>query len=151
MTIIFTQITWNRSLCNCGHHVPLVLSFVYPKQPILVLTQEWFKELSFSRLDRLHIYPLYGTFTSPSIDTAAYKGPTDNSVSCERCRECEVNELAQNGKVRYLSESILCLIRKLSWTLRPVRQANCNNCLDDTAEWPLVWRSRSRGNGSNSL
>ena len=38
----------------------LVLSYVYSKQPILGLTQEWFRELSFSRLecgvhDKLHI------------------------------------------------------------------------------------------------
>ena len=37
-----------------------VLSYVYSKQPILGLTQEWFRELSFSRLecgvhDKLHI------------------------------------------------------------------------------------------------
>ena len=40
---------------------------VYSKQPIFGLTQEWFRELSFSRLecgvhDRLHIYPLCGIF-----------------------------------------------------------------------------------------
>ena len=29
----------------------LVLSYVYSKQPILGLTQEWFRELSFSRLE----------------------------------------------------------------------------------------------------
>ena len=38
----------------------LVLSYVYSKQPIFGLTQEWFRELSFSRLecgvhDMLHI------------------------------------------------------------------------------------------------
>ena len=37
----------------------LVLSYVYSKQPILGLTQEWFRELSFSRLEcgvhKLHI------------------------------------------------------------------------------------------------
>ena len=38
----------------------LVLSYVYSKQPIFGLTQEWLRELSFSRLecgvhDRLHI------------------------------------------------------------------------------------------------
>ncbi len=38
----------------------LVLSYVYSKQPIFGLTQEWFRELSFSRLecgvhDKLHI------------------------------------------------------------------------------------------------
>ena len=32
--------------------------------------------------------------------------------------------IVQNGKIRYLSESILCLIRKLSWTSLPLRQAN---------------------------
>ena len=37
-----------------------LLSYVYPKQPIFGLTQEWFRELSFSRLecgvhDKLHI------------------------------------------------------------------------------------------------
>ena len=39
--------------------------YVYSKQPIFGLTQEWLRELSFSRLecgvhDRLHIYPLCG-------------------------------------------------------------------------------------------
>ena len=29
----------------------LVLSYVYSKQPILGLTQEWFRELFFSRLE----------------------------------------------------------------------------------------------------
>ena len=37
----------------------LVLSYVYSKQPILGLTQEWFRELSFSMLEcgvhKLHI------------------------------------------------------------------------------------------------
>ena len=37
----------------------LELSYVYSKQPILGLTQEWFRELSFSRLEcgvhKLHI------------------------------------------------------------------------------------------------
>ena len=37
----------------------LVLSYVHSKQPILGLTQEWFRELSFSRLEcgvhKLHI------------------------------------------------------------------------------------------------
>ena len=47
-----------------------VLSYVYSKQPIFGLTQEWFRELSFSRLecgvhDRLHIYPLCGIFYFP--------------------------------------------------------------------------------------
>ena len=47
-----------------------VLSYVYSKQPIFRLTQEWFRELSFSRLecgvhDRLHIYPLCGIFYFP--------------------------------------------------------------------------------------
>ena len=50
-----------------------VLSYSY-KQPIFGLTQEWFRELSFSRLecgvhDRLHIYPLCGIFYFPAIDT----------------------------------------------------------------------------------
>ena len=40
--------------------ISLSLSYVYPKQPIFWLTQEWFRELSFSRLecgvhDKLHI------------------------------------------------------------------------------------------------
>ena len=48
----------------------LVLSYVYSKQPIVGLTQEWLRELSFSRLkcgvrDRLHIYPLCGIFYFP--------------------------------------------------------------------------------------
>ena len=44
---------------------------IYSKQPIFGLTQpEWFRELSFSRLecgvhDRLHIYPLCGIFYFP--------------------------------------------------------------------------------------
>ena len=47
-----------------------VLSCVYSKQPIFGLTQEWLRELSFSRLeygvhDRLHIYPLCGIFYFP--------------------------------------------------------------------------------------
>ena len=47
-----------------------VLSYVYSKEPILGLTQEWFREFSFSRLecgvhDRLHIYPLCGIFHFP--------------------------------------------------------------------------------------
>ena len=49
----------------------LVLSYVYSKQPMFGLTQEWFRELSFSRLecgvhDRLNIiYPLCGIFHLP--------------------------------------------------------------------------------------
>ena len=48
----------------------LVLSYVYSKQPIFGLTQEWFRELSFSRLecgvhDKVHIYPLCGIFYFP--------------------------------------------------------------------------------------
>ena len=50
----------------------VVLSYVYSKQPILGLTQEWFRELSFSRLergvhDKLHT-PCVRSFTSPGID-----------------------------------------------------------------------------------
>ena len=65
----------------------LVLSYfyiVYYKQPIFGLTQEWFRELSFSGLecgvhDRLHSYPLCGIFR---IDTAF-------SVSSERHRDSQ--------------------------------------------------------------
>ena len=28
-------------------------------------------------------------------------------------------------------QSLLCLICKLSWTSRPIRQANCSKCPDD--------------------
>ena len=48
-------------VCECVHlNVSYVLSYVYSKQPIFGLTQEWFRELSFSRLecgvhDKLHI------------------------------------------------------------------------------------------------
>ena len=50
--------------------VNAVLSYVYSKQPIFGLTQEWLRELSFSRLecgvhDRLHSYPLCGIFYFP--------------------------------------------------------------------------------------
>ena len=43
---------------------------IYSKQPIFGLTQEWFRELSISRLecgvqDRLHIHPLCGIFHVP--------------------------------------------------------------------------------------
>ena len=43
---------------------------VYSKQPIFGLTQEWLRELSFSRLDcgvhdRLHIYPMCEIFYFP--------------------------------------------------------------------------------------
>ena len=46
--------------CSILNLVFLVLSYVYSKQPIFWLTQEWFRELSFSRLecgvhDKLHI------------------------------------------------------------------------------------------------
>ena len=57
-----------------GQSVPCGMSLssqlVYSKQPIFGLTQEWFRELSFSRLecgvdDKLHIYPLCGIFYFP--------------------------------------------------------------------------------------
>ena len=50
-------------VCSCAFSM-LVLSYVYSKLPIFGLTQELFRELSFSRLecggvhDRLHICPL---------------------------------------------------------------------------------------------
>ena len=56
-------------------HFSSVLSYVYSKQPILGLTQEWFRELSFSRLEcgvhKLHISRAdwWDLFTSPGIDT----------------------------------------------------------------------------------
>ena len=51
-----------------------VLSYMYSKQPTMGLTQEWFRKLSFPKLecgvhDRLHFYPLFGSVTSPGIDT----------------------------------------------------------------------------------
>ena len=36
--------------------------------------------------------------------------------------------------------NVLCLIRKLSWTSRPLRQAISSNCPDDKAKWP--WGQR---------
>ena len=51
--------------------VSLFLSYtVYSKEPILGLTQEWFRELSFPRLecrvhDKFHIYPLCSVFYFP--------------------------------------------------------------------------------------
>ena len=50
-----------RFLVICNQQILfLVLSYVYYKQPIFGLTQEWLRELSFSRLecgvhDKLHI------------------------------------------------------------------------------------------------
>ena len=50
-----------RALCHPQAILsPSLVSYVYSKQPILGLTQEWFRELSFSRLecgvhDKLHI------------------------------------------------------------------------------------------------
>ena len=66
-------------------HTSQIVVRLYSKQPILGLTQEWFRELSFCRLesgvhDRLHIDPLCGIFTSPGIDTRE-KGPTDFSLT----------------------------------------------------------------------
>ena len=57
--------------CTAGLvHWLLVLSYVYSKQPIFGLTQEWLRELSFYRLecgvhDRLYIYHLCGIFYFP--------------------------------------------------------------------------------------
>ena len=59
----------------------LVLSYVYSKQPMFGLTQEWFRQLSFSSVecevhDKLHITSAvwWGIFTFPGIDTI-WKGP----------------------------------------------------------------------------
>ncbi len=65
----------------------------YSKQSIFGLTQERFRELSFSRLqceipDRLHIYPQCG-ITSPGIDTRQ-KGPTAFCISSERHRNTKL-------------------------------------------------------------
>ena len=69
---------WNKWSADCVHSssVNMFLSskLVYSKQPIFGLTQEWLRELTFSRLecgvhDRLHIYPCVGYFSSPGIDT----------------------------------------------------------------------------------
>ena len=56
-----------------------VLSYMYSKQPIFGQTQEWLRELSFSRLecgvhDRLHIHPLCGIFYFP-WDRHQIEGP----------------------------------------------------------------------------
>ena len=58
--------SWNRRGTLCGRIRNISYSsysYAYSKQPIFGLTQEWLRELSFSRLecgvhDRLHIYPL---------------------------------------------------------------------------------------------
>ena len=55
---------------NLGQVSVTFLVYVYSKQPILGLTQVWFRELSFSRLecgvhDKLHIYTLGGIFYFP--------------------------------------------------------------------------------------
>ena len=61
------------SITCCCHFIQSVgLSYVYSKQVIFELTQEWLKELSFSRLecgvnDSLQI--CVGSLTSPGIDT----------------------------------------------------------------------------------
>ena len=51
---------------------------IYFKQPIVELTQEWFRELSFSRLecgvhDRLHIYPTVRDLLLPLVYTPSRK------------------------------------------------------------------------------
>ena len=68
------------------------------------IAQEWFREVSFSRLqrgvhDRLHMYPCVGLFSSHRIDTIQ-KGPTAYSVLSERHRQRGVNELIQISKRR---------------------------------------------------
>ena len=62
------------------------------------VTHEWLREMSLPRLecgvhDRLHIYSLCGSFTSPGIEP--HEGL---SVSSERHRLCGVNELGQVSK-----------------------------------------------------
>ena len=57
------------SLADSTIDTRLVLSYIL-KQPILGLTQEWFRELAFSRPecgvhDRIDIYPLCGNFYFP--------------------------------------------------------------------------------------
>ena len=54
--------------------IDLVLSYIYSKQAMAGLTQEWLREVSVSRLgcgvyDRSHITPCVGYFRSPGIDT----------------------------------------------------------------------------------
>ena len=54
------MLRWIRGKTRKDHVRNLVLSYVYTKQPFFGLTQEWFRELSFPRLeygvhDKLHI------------------------------------------------------------------------------------------------
>ena len=81
-----------------------VLSYVYSKQPIFGLTQKWFRELSFSRLecglhDRLYIYPRCGIFYFP-LAYAPDRSEQWICVSSERHRQCGVNKRAQVSKRR---------------------------------------------------
>ena len=78
---------------------------MYYKQPIPGLTQEWFRELSFSRLecgvpDRLHIYPLCEIFYFP---WHIHRIEGTDGIQClirkaQPDRQCGVNELAQISK-----------------------------------------------------
>ena len=60
-------------------------------------------------------------------------------------------KLFQHYTCKSVFQSLLWLIRKLSWTSRPLHQANSSDCPDDKAEWPLVWWPWSRVNGRISL
>ena len=64
------QTCMSKNVVNCNSVTVELPLYRYSKQPIFGLTQEWFRELSFSRLDcgvhdKLHIYPLCGIFYFP--------------------------------------------------------------------------------------
>ena len=71
--------------------VSLWFLVVYSIQPSALLTQEWFREWSCSRLE---------CGVHDSIDTRL-KGPTVYFVSSEPHRQCGVSELAHVSKRRH--------------------------------------------------
>ena len=81
----------------CTPQVNFLSSYLHTKQPILGLTQEWFRESSFSRLesgvhDRLHIYRLCGDILL-HLHRQPIEGTDAYNVSSEIHGQCGVNTL----------------------------------------------------------
>ena len=95
----------------CIYALHYMFLVIYSKQSIFGLTQEWFREWSFSGLecgvhDRLHIYPMCGIFYFPWHTL---------NVSFERHRETVSNDESQ---------FLTCLV----WGSNPDRQRARRAC-----------------------
>ena len=92
----------------------LFLSYVYSKQPIFGLTQEWFRELSFSRLecgvhDKLHISSAYSYWWDILLPLAWTPDRRDRRLLASPSKD--TGQSAVNGIAKVQKRSCRCGIK----------------------------------------